>query len=149
MFAPAIVGAGMRSSPRAFEPGRSALLKSAGPMAQGWCSALLSVKPGKIAQRRSDTNGKMPRSPVPAGLLPLVPASIAFDDRTARGRGCLGLRRQATRSSQLCAWRGASRRVLGRVTFQAMVAPTGHLRGGAVRLWAVSKISAINHKGGY
>jgi hypothetical protein len=143
MFAPAIVGAEMRLSARPFEPGRSTLLNSAGPIAEGWHSALLSVKPGNIAPRRSDANGKMRRSPAPADL---GSASIDFDDGTSCGRGRL-LRRPATRSLHPRPWRGASRRVFGRVMSQAMFTPTGHLRRGAVRLRAVSKISAMNHQG--
>jgi hypothetical protein len=107
MFAPAIVGAGMRLSARAFEPGRSALLNSAGPMAEGWRSALHSVSPEKSAARRLDTSAKIRRSAARAGLRPLLSASIDFDDGMSCGRGRLGPRRQATRSSQACAWRAS------------------------------------------
>jgi hypothetical protein len=77
MFAPAIVGAGMRLSAKAFETSGSALSNSVRRMAEGWRSALLPVKPEKIAQRRSDANGQVRPSPAPAGLLPLVSPSTA------------------------------------------------------------------------
>jgi hypothetical protein len=114
MFAPAIVGAGMRLSAKAFEAGRSALSNSARRMAEGCRSALLSMKPEKIAQWRPDANGKMRLSPAPAAPLPLV--SSSSDEETSCCRGRQGLRREVTRSSRDRAWQGASLRPSGRAT---------------------------------
>jgi hypothetical protein len=147
MFAPAMVGAGMRLSATAFERGRSALLNSAVPMAQGCRGALLCVRPRKIAWRRSDTYGNRRQAPAAAGLPPLASASIDFNDGTSAGPGRLRVGRRVKRSSRACVRRRASRRLFGRVTSQATFGPTRHLRSGAARLRAVNKISAMNHQG--
>jgi hypothetical protein len=138
MFAPAVVGAGMRLSAKAFEAGRSARSNSARRMAEGCRSALLSVKPEKIAQWRSDANGKMRLSPAPAGPLPLVSAS--FDEETSGCWGRQGLRERSQGRRGIVHGRGLHCECRGGQP-QDMFAPTGHLSGGAVRLRAVRKIS--------